>query len=69
MTHLLMFLNLVVGARPSPEDIRFVKGCLGDLLKLASQLQMICSAKLRGLKGPPDSPSPYQHLKWSKTAK
>ncbi len=66
MAHLLMFLNLLLGDRPSSEDIRFVKACLGDLGKLGDRLGMICKLKLGGLKPRPEGSNLYICLMWSR---
>lgn len=47
MARFLLFLNLVLGSRPTLDDIRFVKGCLGDVARFGDRLSLICRSKFR----------------------
>ena len=44
---LLMFLNLLLTDRPAAEDLRFVKTCLGDVMRFGDQIGHLTRNKLR----------------------
>jgi hypothetical protein len=65
---LLMFLNLLLTERPSIDDLRFVKMCLGDVFRFGDKVTALARLKFDELRWHPDGTSREASLIWTRNA-
>ena len=69
LVSLLLFFNQLLADSPTPDDIRFVKMCFGDVLRFGDRLALLCRSKLAAGKEPMGATSREATLIWAKAAK
>jgi len=47
---LMLFFNQLLADDPTPDDIRFVKMCFGDILRFGDRLALLCRSKFSTVK-------------------